>query len=80
MAIWDYPDRQMAAVNHLDQQATDIRAFRWLPFSGPVTVEFEKESPTFKVNTGNRKQIKSRISQLEGDCGGNSQLSLGPAR
>ena len=70
VAIWDYPDRQMAAVNHLDQQATDIRDFRWLPFSGPVTVEFEKESPTLKVNSGNRKQIKSRISQLEGDCAG----------
>ncbi len=68
VAIWDYPDRQMAAANHLDQQATDIRDFRWLPFPGPVTVEFEKESPTLKVNTGNRKQIKSRISQLEGDC------------
>jgi hypothetical protein len=70
VAIWDYPDRQMAAVNHLDQQAAEIREFRWLPFSGPVSVEFEKETPTLKVNSGNRKQIKSRISQLEGDCAG----------
>jgi hypothetical protein len=70
VAIWDYPDRQIAAVNHLDQQSTEIREFRWLPFSGPVTVDFEKDSPTLKMNTGNRKQIKSRVSQLEGDCAG----------
>jgi hypothetical protein len=70
VAVWDYPDRQMAAVNRLDQQANQVRDFRWLPFSGPVTVEFEKDSPQLKVNTGNRKQIKSRISQLEGDCAG----------
>ena len=67
IGIWDYPDRQTDAVEHLDRQAAQIRGLLWLPFQGPVTADFDKESMQLNISPGSRKQIKSRIAQLQGD-------------
>jgi hypothetical protein len=70
VVVWDYPDRQTAAANHLEQQAADIRGFRWLPFQGPVTAEFDKAGLKLMISAGSHKEMKSRIAQLQGDCAG----------
>ena len=70
VGVWDYPDRQTAAAHHLEAQAADLREFRWLPFQGPVTADFDKEAMKLNVSAGNHKEMKSRIAQLQGDCAG----------
>lgn len=70
VVVWDYPDRQTAAVEHFDQQANDIHQFFWLPFQGPLTADIEKDSMKLTIGPGTRKQLKSRIAQLQGDNAG----------
>jgi hypothetical protein len=70
IGVWEYPDRQTAAINHLDPQAAEIRGFLWLPFQGPVTAEFDKEHLNLNISPGTHKQIKSRVAQLQGDYAG----------
>ena len=70
VSLWDYPDRQTNLVAQLDRQGRDVRDFRWLPFQGPVTAEFEKDTGKLNISPGNRKQMKSRVTQLQGDCAG----------
>jgi hypothetical protein len=70
VVVWDYPDRQTAAIEHFDQQGNDIHQFFWLPFQGPVTAEIDKDSMKLTISPGTRKQLKSRIAQLQGDDAG----------
>jgi hypothetical protein len=70
VAIWDYPDRQTAAVDHVEGKTAQIRNYLWLPFLGPVTADFDKENMKLNISPGSRKQIKSRIAQLLGDYAG----------
>lgn len=70
VAVWDYPDRQTEAIDHLNPQTTEIRNFLWLPFHGPVTAEFDKQGMKLNISPGSRKQMKSRIAQLQGDYAG----------
>jgi hypothetical protein len=70
VVVWDYPDRQTAAANHPEQQAADLRDFRWLPFQGPVAAEFDKTGLKLIISAGSHKEMKSRIAQLQGDCAG----------
>ncbi len=70
VAIWDYPDRQTAAIDHLDGNLAKYHNFLWLPFQGPMTAEFDKEKMKLNISPGSRKQIKSRIAQLQGDFAG----------
>ena len=70
VAIWDYPDRQTAAIDHLDGNLAKYHSFLWLPFQGPVTADLDKEKMKLNISPGSRKQIKSRIAQLQGDYAG----------
>jgi hypothetical protein len=70
VAVWDYPERQTAAIERLDPQMTEYRNFLWLPFLGPVSAEFDKEGMKLNITPGTKKQIKSRIAQLQGDYAG----------
>jgi len=70
VTIWDYPDHQTAAIDHLEANMANFHNFLWLPFQGPVTAEFDKEKMKLNISPGSRKQIKSRIAQLLGDFPG----------
>jgi len=95
VSVWDYPDNQLSAAHHLEGDAKSLHDAYWLPFEGPVDLEFDVKTMTLKVVTGTkikdlngkaarfggpadtsnrveerhdaRRQIKSRIAQLQGD-------------
>jgi hypothetical protein len=101
VAVWEYPDKRTAAAHHLEGDAKTLHEAYWLPFEGPVELEFDTKTMHWKVSTGTtfkelkggkpgrnqggafpgqsesadrvevrhdaRKQIKSRIAQLQGD-------------
>jgi hypothetical protein len=67
VSIWPYPDQQTLASEHLDPQMAERRAFRWLPFEGPVKVSFEVQKLKPLVEPGNRMALKARMSELQGD-------------
>jgi hypothetical protein len=52
VSLWDYPDRQIGAVHHLDGQAKTHHDEEWLPFAGPVDLEFEMKTMSFKISQG----------------------------
>lgn len=68
VTVWDYPNRQGLAARNLDLRATQARELRWLPFEGPVKVDFDKDALQLQTKGGERKEIRSRTSQLQGDC------------
>jgi hypothetical protein len=70
IGVWEYPDHQTAAIDHLEPQMAEIRNFLWLPFQGPVTAEFDKEGMKLNISSGTHKQMKSRVAQLQGDYAG----------
>jgi hypothetical protein len=101
VSAWEYPDTQTSAAHHLEGDAKKLHEAYWLPFEGPVELEFDMKTMHWKVSTGTsfkdlkggkagrkeggafpgqsdsadrvevrhdaRKQIKSRIAQLQGD-------------
>jgi hypothetical protein len=101
VSAWEYPEKQTSAAHHLEGDAKNLHEAYWLPFEGPVELEFDKKTMHWKVSTGTtfkdlkggktsrkeggafpgqsdsadrvevrhdaRKQIKSRIAQLQGD-------------
>jgi hypothetical protein len=101
VGVWEYPDKQTSAVHHLEGDTKTLHEGYWLPFEGPVELEFDMKTMHWKVSTGTtfkdlkggkagrkeggafpgqgdsadrvevrhdaRKQIKSRIAQLQGD-------------
>jgi len=68
VTVWDYPNLQGTAARNLDLRAMQARELRWLPFEGPVKVDFDKDTLQLQSKGGDRKEIKSRTSQLQGDC------------
>jgi hypothetical protein len=110
VSVWPYPDRQIEGAKHLDERAQKAHDARWLPFEGPVELDFDETArdaagnlaPRWVVSTGvkivkedkgrkrgpspdgdvsgrdegstevrfdPKKEIKSRIAQLQGDFG-----------
>jgi hypothetical protein len=68
VTVWDYPDRRAVAARNLDKEQADVREFHWLPFQGPVSVDFDKKVMQLNVSAGTHKEMKSRIAQLQGNC------------
>jgi hypothetical protein len=54
VVVWNYPDKQLEAAHHLEGQAKTLHDAYWLPFEGPVDLEFDGKTGKFVVITGTR--------------------------
>src|SRR5580704_11664476 len=52
VAVWEYPDKQIADAHHLEGDAKTLHEAYWLPFEGPVELEFDPKTMHWKVSTG----------------------------
>ena len=53
VAVWEYPDKQIANAHHLDGDAKTLLEAYWLPFEGPVELEFDPEDHALEGQHGN---------------------------
>jgi hypothetical protein len=74
VGVWDYPDRQIAAAHHLDPTAKTIHEALWLPFQGPVELDFDVKALTWKVVQGNT------IKTMKGKGGGRQSGDAPPGQ
>jgi hypothetical protein len=73
VSVWDYPDRQLAAVHHLGDQTKIVHDAFWLPFEGPVEFEFDPKTMQFKIAQG------TTITSLKGGKPARPQAGAIPA-
>jgi hypothetical protein len=73
VSVWDYPDRQLAAVHHLGDQTKIVHDAFWLPFEGPVEFEFDAKTMQFKIAQG------TTITSLKGGKPARPQAGAIPA-
>jgi hypothetical protein len=81
VSVWEYPDRQITAAHHLDGQAKLRHDEDWLPFEGPVDMEFDMKKMQFKVSQGTTfTDVKGKGDRRQGASAMPNPGEEGPER